>query len=151
LIAWLVSFLYNAIAGKIGWKVIPTLTRASFKKIAIIKQDVFWYVAAGVEFVIGVKDMLLSAGTPIQYDLTKPTYSVRPQAIKDDTPRDDQDHWDVFISYKSEDIYLACRIANQLLASGLQVCSTNIVCCCKTLTNFKRQSIMVLPIQIGPL
>lgn len=121
LLAWLVSLLYNFAAGKLGWASFDNLKFASFSKFAFIKLETFWYVASGVALIIYLTDVIHCARTPIQYDLKKSAPSPRPPSVEDDTPRDDQNHWDVFISYKSEDVYLARRIANQLLASGLQV------------------------------
>lgn len=121
LLAWIVSLIYNAVAGKLGWTNFPNLTMESFKKFAFIHHDVFWTVAAGAAGFIGVWDMILCARVPIQHELKKSSASGRTRRVKDDTPRDDQNHWDVFISYKSEDVNLARRIANQLIASGLQV------------------------------
>jgi hypothetical protein len=94
LLAWLISLLYNFIAGKNGWAVYPILTIADFKGFAFIELDIFWYVAAGSTFVIAIWDIMRCTRTPL---------------------------WDVFISYKSEDIDLARRVANQLLASGVKV------------------------------
>lgn len=120
-LAWLASLIYNALAGRMGWTTFPNLTLASFKGFAFIKQNTFWYVAAGSASIIGIRDMIRCSATPVQYDLKKSEGPVHPTLAGDDTPAENEDHWDVFISYKSEDVRLARRIANQLLASGLKV------------------------------
>jgi hypothetical protein len=121
LLAWLASLAYNYIAGRTGWPVFVNLTLADFKRFAFIRLDTFWHVATGAACVLVLRDMALCVHNPLQYDLSKPTAPVPQQPVEDDLPRDDQDHWDVFISYKSEDVDLARRIANQLIASGLKV------------------------------
>ena len=121
LLAWLISLLYNFIAGKTGWTVYPVLTLANIRGFVFIEHDIFWYVAAGSAWVISIWDIIRCTRTPLKYDLPKSIPPVQHQPVREDTPSDDLHHWDVFISYKSEDVDLARRISNHLLASGVKV------------------------------
>lgn len=121
LLAWLISLLYNSIASRTGWPVYSNLTMADFKGFVFIEMDIFWYVAAGSASVIALWDIMRCVLTPLKYDLPERKTTVQQQPAREYTPSDEQNHWDVFISYKSEDIDLARRVANQLLASGVKV------------------------------
>lgn len=97
LLAWLISLLYNFTATKTGWPLYPNITLADFRGFGFIELDTFWYVATASASVLYIWDIMRCKRTPLR------------------------NHWDVFISYKSEDVDLARRIANQLLASGVKV------------------------------
>jgi len=104
LLTFLSIYAWNHFSETTGWAPLQTVDLTSFKWSSIIKLQSFWYVACGVVALVALMDILRCLVSPIRVDLTRRW-----------------GHWDAFISYKSEDIEVASRIANQLLASGLKV------------------------------
>ncbi len=100
---WVLAYLLSTVllwiggrmGDRLGWLAFPPLGFLDLWRWAIVKDlDVFWQVCSGWVVVIALNDARRCARRPI---------------------------WDVFISYKSEDVHTARLIADQLIASGLRV------------------------------
>ncbi len=110
--------LWNYMEGSTGWPLIPI--EAEFKWSTFTKLGTFWYVASGLLALLIFWDFLRCLVSPIRVQPGDLSGQV-PLSEGEQLPIDAAGHWDVFISYKSEDVEIARRVANQLMASGLKV------------------------------
>jgi len=100
----LAVYALNHFTETTGWTPIQPLILNPFKWSTILNLTNFWYMACALLALLTLLDILRCLVSPIRVHLTGRG-----------------GHWDVFISYKSEDIEIARRVVNQLLASGLKV------------------------------
>lgn len=93
ILAILSIIIWKLLANQTDWLGLPgPLSTASWTEF--FKLDWFWVIASGWIFLLTLNDIRRCFRVPI---------------------------WDVFISYKSEDVDIVRQVANQLIASGLRI------------------------------
>jgi len=104
ILTFLAIYAWNHFAETTGWTPLQPLELTPFKWSTIIRLKDFWYMACAVLAFFTIIDIVRCLVSPVRTDLTGRW-----------------GHWDVFISYKSEDVEFARQVADQLLASGIKV------------------------------
>ena len=97
LLALVFLWVWNQVAARTGWPPIPAVRMSDFKGSGFFHLERFWIAASCAASLVGLVDGMRCLAKPVRA------------------------HWDVFISYKSEDVEIARRVADLLIASGYEV------------------------------